>query len=136
MMVALFPKCLRYGSLVSSHWPLFFSKNNYNSNKTLTCACVPQLKSVKNKNMCRPLKQAIDLNSHLFFGENHSAQQLIFQTFHSHSEVDDRRPGVDLGRVDRVREFRCDVKFETFHDVNLFVTDFHLRDSNAHPVTS
>jgi len=63
---------------------------------------------------------------HLLLGQDNSSQQLVFQSFHSYSEVNDGRPGVDLWRVCWVRQLGCYVQFETFHYINFFVTNFHL----------
>ena len=52
------------------------------------------------------------------------AQQLVFQTFHCDSEVDDGCLGRDFGSVEWIAQFGGDVELEAFHHVDFFVANF------------
>lgn len=63
---------------------------------------------------------------YLFLSEDNSAQQLILQTPHGNSEVDDGCPCADLGSVCWVGELGGNVETEALHYVHLLISHFYL----------
>ena len=70
---------------------------------------------------------AICFPTHRFLFDDHNSQQLIFQTLHCDSEVNDRGSGVNLRGVTGVTQFSRDVHLETLHDVTFFVSDLDFQ---------
>ena len=64
--------------------------------------------------------------SYLFLCKDDNAEQLILQTLHGDSEVDDGGLGAHLRGVGGVPELGGDVQHESLHHVHLLVTYFHL----------
>ena len=73
-------------------------------------------------------------SSNLFLGQDDSAQQLILESFHGDSEINDGSAGVDLRGVGRVGKLRGDVQLESFHHINFLVSNFHLDSKNSREI--
>lgn len=65
--------------------------------------------------------------SNLFFSEDDSAQQLILQSSHGNSEVDDRGASTDFRGVGWVGQLGSHIQPEALHHIHFFVTHFHLK---------
>lgn len=71
-------------------------------------------------------KVNIWFESNLFFCEDDSAQQLILQSPHGDSEVDDGGTSADFRGVGWIRQLGSHIQPEALHHIHLFVTHFHL----------
>lgn len=64
---------------------------------------------------------------YLFFCEDDSAQQLVLQSPHGDSEVDDGGASADFRGVGWVRQLGGHVEPKALHHVHLLVSNFHLQ---------
>ena len=74
----------------------------------------------------RVLRESRGIELHLFFCQDNQTQELIFQTLHGDSEVDDWGPGADLRSVGGVGQLGGDVHAVGIHHITLLVSYFHL----------
>ena len=80
-----------------------------------------------NKEVTRESKIRSAELQHLLLGEYDKSEQLVFKSFHCHSEVYNGGLGADFRRVGWVAELRRNVQLERLHHVQLLVADLHLQ---------
>lgn len=70
------------------------------------------------------------MRKYLFFGENDSAQKLVFQSSYCDGKVNNGGASTDFWGVSWVRKLSGHVKPETAHHIHFFVANFHLEKEN------
>ena len=62
-----------------------------------------------------------------FLCQDDTAQQLVLETFHGHSKINDGCSCEDLGSVRWIRQFCCYVQYKSFHHITFLVSDLDLK---------
>ena len=70
------------------------------------------------------------ITSNLLLGEYNNTEQLILQTLHGDSKVDDGSLGTDLRGVGRVGHLCGDVEHESTVEIDLLFSDLHLEGTS------
>ena len=79
-----------------------------------------------NTPMARETKGVNFHQTYSFLREDNPSQQLIFQTLHGHSEINDGRTSRNLWCVRWIRQLCCNIQAESVHHINFLIPDLDL----------